>query len=378
MQWGPEATGGSEGYHIELGKRLAKKGHEVYSFSNLQDGREGIFGDGVWWDKAKNADVTQPGVWIIQRSPELARKFDAPTVRRRRGQIVLFAAHDMDYPQAPSEKTVQWPYGHWSHLFDAILCESSCHAQWLALNWGSAYIGNIKVSGNGVIQDWMGEIDLSQRNPKVIFHPCNPYRGLLPLLKIFRRAYEEDSELRLRVAYGMDYLDALIEEADVNGAMKRQKDQMLRLMDHPGVENLGRLATIRDVHQEHAKAGMFVYSTMFPEICCVNLMEAQVFGSIPIVSPTMALAEYTLHGCKIYGDVGDRLIQARFTREILGMGSDAERQEFIRTDMMVDARKRFNFDDMVTRIEGISAEQLERAARAHPAVSENREVAHAV
>ena len=346
-KWGPEATGGSEGYHIELGKRLAAVGHEVISYSNLPDSYIPYTGDkidGVIWKPAAWVDTKLEGVWIIQRSPDLAYKFSQP----HPNQILLFAAHDLSYQQLDGKPP-------WSWMYDAILCESQVHAAYLKLAFGKDAIDNIVVSGTGFPMEDIDTIDLTHRDPKVIYHPVNPLRGLATLLVIFRRAWEEDRKLKLRVSYGMQYLDDMIAKFDTNGVMRKAKREILKLMEHPGVENLGRLATHKEVLQEHAKSGMFVYPTAFSECGCVNLFEAQSMGSIPIVSPMMALAEYTLHGCKIAGDVvADRLIQARFVREIVALANQPATQEAMRVPMMKEARAKFNFQDVVVRIEALA------------------------
>jgi glycosyltransferase involved in cell wall biosynthesis len=69
--------GGSETAQIELAKRLAKRGHNVVSYAPVADDCPKIH-DGVKWSHYKNADLTQPGLWIIFRSPGAADKFNLP------------------------------------------------------------------------------------------------------------------------------------------------------------------------------------------------------------------------------------------------------------------------------------------------------------
>ncbi len=84
-----------------------------------------------------------------------------------------------------------------------------------------------------------------------------------------------------------------------------------------------------------------------------------MFGAIPIVNPTWAVGDHTLHGVKIYGDPwNDRLVQAEYVRAIVEMATNPALQEEIRGSMMKDARGRFTFDRTVDRIERLAPRAL--------------------
>ena len=353
VPWGPEASGGSEGFHIELVNRLARLGHEVISYSPMAS-KETVVVGGVPWGHCDDADVGLEGVWIIQRSPDFAYRFPDP----HPNQILLFSAHDIDYEQAKDLPP-------WIWLYDAVLAETEVHASFLCMvhKWD-----NIVVTGNGVPVEKLVDIPLTNRNPKSIFHACNPTRGLLPLLTIFRRVHMEDPGITLRVAFGMEFLDSLLQcGKDSDGMLKRLRSKLLTELNQPGVEWLGRLPSSYDVWCEYAKAGMFVYPTLFSEIFAASVVEAQMMGAIPIVSPTMALAETTRHGIKIAGDVEqDRMVQARFVREILGLVNNPPLQEKIRDEMIPDVRATYNFQDMVERIVALAVRIQEKHANPVP------------
>ncbi len=144
-------------------------------------------------------------------------------------------------------------------------------------------------------------------------------------------------------------------------------------MEQPGVTWLGRLPTTFDVWAEMMKSGIFCYPTEFHETCCNTVIEAQMFGAIPIVNPTWAVGDHTLHGVKIYGDPwndahslnwnaplpwNDRLVQAEYVRAIVEMATNPALQEEIRGSMMKDARGRFTFDRTVDRIERLAPRAL--------------------
>ena len=360
IKWGPDtpALGGSEMYHIRLCRMLAAKGHEVVSYTPLpgwpskdvqamgsHSGKWPMMLDGVCWTDCGVAPNSNHewgfdlyhGVWIIQRDPYA---MSLPMPGKDSGVITIFAAHDLDYVE-------DWPV-----LYDMVFAESDIHKRFIQLNHKCS---NVEVTGAGFPMDDAKFIHLNDRNPKRIFHSCNPTRGLLPLLQIFHRAWEEDQELELAIGYGWDYLDAYL----ANGGQSRfrkMKEKIQQLANHPGIKWLGRLPSSQDVWREYAKSGMFVYPTTFQECFCNAVAEAQCFGAIPIVSPTFAIGETTLHGVLIPGDVDDdKLVQARFVREILGVANNLKIQEQIRVPMMKECRQKFDFAQTVSNVERLAA-----------------------
>ncbi len=356
IRWDWTASGGSEAYHIELAERLAAKGHVVTSYSPLPNTTpSGSVHRNVTWMEVSDADITQPGVWIIQRDAKIGYLFAV----ERPHQVLLLAAHDYDYDSFPDTK--------WTDRFDGILCESEIHAKYFQIQYGAT---NTLVTGAGFPMDRCGEVPMDQRNPKRIIYTSNPTRGLLTLLQIFKRAREEDSELELVVGYGWEYLDALI-ATEQAARMKLLKSKIMKMMDQPGVRWLGRLPSTFDVWCEYAKSGMFVYPTTFNEIFCNSVAEAQCFGAIPVVSPTFAIGETTRHGVMIFGDpVEDRLVRTRFVREVLGLAGNHKLQDEIRAAMIPDARARFGFHLTVNRVEKEASKLWSvRKARANRASS---------
>ena len=344
IPWCWTASGGSEQYHIDLGRILAARGHRVISYTPLPDGVQASEHDGVLWRHCESADISQPGIWIVERDAKIGYLF-AP---ERPHQVLMLAAHDLDYESFPET--------HWPDVFDAVLCESVIHAKYLGLQHGAK---NLHVTGAGFCMDRIHQVSLSHRNYKRMFYASNPTRGLLPLLKIFHRAYEEDQELRLAIAYGWDYLEPALQRGEL-GQVRRLKETIMKMVDHPGVEWLGRLPSPFEVWREYAKSGMFVYPTIFNEIFCNAVGEAQCFGAIPIISPTFALAENTLHGVRIPGNPeDDRLVRARFVREVVAVANNPELQDKIRKPMMEDCRQRFDFRQTVSRIEDLANTLME-------------------
>lgn len=341
--FGPNATGGSEQYHIELGRRLAAKGHEVTSYTNC-DQPTPFQHDGVTWRDLSAVDLSAPGIWIMQRDPAIC--FDIPQPHPDR--VFIFAAHDLDH------ECIQdgvW----WAERFDMVFAESEIHAQYLRSKYKNA---NVAVTGAGFPMERVDEaLAGSIRNPKRIIHTSDPSRGLLNLLLIFQRAREEEPELELAVTYGWDHIDLMISKGQ--SMFRKHKAKLQKLMEQPGVTWLGRLPTPFDVWREMAKSGIYCYPSSYAETFCNSVAEAQVFGAIPVVSAGWALGENTRYGVITCGDPDDdRLIRARFVRALVNLARRQDTQEQIRTPMMEEARKLFNFQDSVDRIENLCLQAL--------------------
>ena len=69
-----KGIGGSETAHIECAIRLAKRGHEVISYSPLPKDSPKDWASVQWCD-LREADFTQPGIWVIGRAPQVFDNF---------------------------------------------------------------------------------------------------------------------------------------------------------------------------------------------------------------------------------------------------------------------------------------------------------------
>lgn len=345
-QWDWTASGGSEQYHTELAERLAARGHEVYSYAPVP---WKVYRDrehkGVIWNHCDKADTSLSGTWIIQRNPDIVHLFHKD---RRPDQKLFMAVHDWDYEVIGDNKILPW-----AELFDEVLAESPSHAAFLRERYPTA---NIVVTGAGFPMERIDEVPVVPRNSKRLMYSSSPTRGLLHLLRIFQRAKWEVPDLELYIAYGWESIDVAIEGGFDAGRLVRYKDKCLKLIESvPGITWLGRLPSTFDVWCEYMKTGMWVYPSQFHECMCNTVCEAQAFGAIPIVNPTWAIGDNTLHGIRIFGDPWeDRMVATRFVKEICWLANHPEIQDEMRPQMMVDAREKFGFHKTVDRIEKLA------------------------
>lgn len=358
VPFGPDASGGSEEYHIELARRLAARGHNVVSYAPLpQAASRGTF-DGVAWRDITEIDASAPGFWILQRDPSLATRFAENTDAIRRTQCLAFACHDFDYP-----------IPNWAAQYAVILADSEVHARFLRARHKHP---NVITTGVGPCLDRADTVPDLVRKPKRLIWASSYVRGLECLLQIYERALEWLPDLELQILYGWESIDVAIPG---NPGLARFKENLQkRISDLPGVSHVGRVARDENVWAAYSQAGLWVYPTEWPETGCQAAMLAQAFGAIPIATPHWALSENVRHGQLLYGfPYSDRLVRARFTQELLRLASNPAKQDEIRSAMMSDARAAFGMDKVVDRVEAYAlAHDPERVSRVISIAAEER------
>jgi glycosyltransferase involved in cell wall biosynthesis len=355
--WGPKTPdergiGQSETANIELAERLARRGWEVTCFAPIPDDSPREY-KGVHWRTMDEIDWSQPGYWLIFRQPELMDRFPA----EHPDQWVGIVSQDEAYP------------GRWNDVrcakLDALFALCLAHQRSLEADL-PALRGKVKVAANGiklemirnadsviyrtnadvdagvVVPEFDGHPTKIVRDPHRIMWASSPDRGLLKLLKIFKRLREWVPDASLYVAYGFDNIDKLVAMGPQFGWMQRAKDEIMRAADQPGVHFLGRIPQPK-LMLEWAKTGLLVYPTLFRETYCSSHCEAQAMGAIPVCSPVWALGEHALGGSLIPGDPADPLIASRFVGEMYSWMVDTRRAERTREILMREARTHFHW-----------------------------------
>ncbi len=91
-----EGIGGSEVSHIEMARRLSRRGNEVHSYAPVPF--EGtVENEEVLWTHAKNTDFNLDGIWVVYRAPEVIDHIPE-------GQIIWHVFQDVDYPRMTVER----------------------------------------------------------------------------------------------------------------------------------------------------------------------------------------------------------------------------------------------------------------------------------
>lgn len=329
-----KGIGGSETSHVEMSWRLAARGHKVVTYTDIPDDcpREWR---GTKWHKLEEATFKEPGIWIIYRDPSTIDKF--PKREDRKDQKVWLLMQDWDYPNWTNERIKG---------FDSIIAMCKWHARSLVSKYPAAK-KNLWLNSNGIKIDLIEEIEKENitRDPRLIVYTSSPDRGLKPLLISFKKAREYVPDLRLKITYGFDNIDKLIKQ-NPKTYLKGVKKEILKLVDQPGVEWVGRINQ-PDLYRLWFSSGIWVYQTNFAETSCISCMEAQAMGAIPIFSPVWAQGENIGHGIAIHGDPNDILTNSKFAAEIVRLALNPELQDMIRREMMPWARERYDWERMV-------------------------------
>jgi len=335
--------GGSETHQVEMAWRLARRGNEVTCYAPVPPESDGAVWRGVKWVRVEKADFTEAGTWVIYRNPLVLDRFGMPEERPH--QKVWFMAQDEWYSDFNPERV--------SKLDRFIaLCEAHARA---CVKHCPDLNDKMVISSNGVKMDLVREIMKKSvsRNPYRLMMASSPDRGLKNLLKIFRRAHEFVPDLELHAFYGFDNMDKLIAMDEVKfGRYKKVKEEIQHLMDHPKITWHGRVNQPQ-LYEEMLKTGIWCYPTNFRETSCIQCMEMQILGAVPITNPVWALAENVEYGIFVPGDAeGDKLVQARYAAEIVRLATHPEIQEAIRGPMMNKSRYRHNWERAVDQWEG--------------------------
>lgn len=325
--------GCSEQSVYQMTTRLAKRGYNITNYVPLPEDSSNEH-SGVKWFHYNKADFSQPGLWVLYRCPEILKKFD----HSRNDQEIWFFAQDWWYPTLTAELC---------GYIDKMITMCQCHGKFL-VEKHPFLRGKIWITSNGCRRELLEEIELLhiERNPQRIMFASSPDRGLLNLLKIYRRAKEYLPDLELYATYGFNNIDKLI--ASGNKAMGKQKDQIFKLVEETGARFLGRLSQ-RELYHEWFKTSFNVYPTTFFETSYATGAESQAMGAIPIWSPVYAQYENQVAGVQIHGDPNDSLVQAKFAAELVRWASNPDLQESIRPQMMGKARELFDWERHVNQ-----------------------------
>ena len=332
--------GGSETSHVEMAWRLARRGHEVISYGPVPKDVPTPWRD-VQWRPLAQANFKAAGLWLLYRCPAILDRFGP----KRPDQPRWVMCQDEDYRE-------QWSMTR-AMKIDRVLALCDTHAATMVQRHPELD-GIVSVTGNGVKLELLRAVEgegIPARNPNRLMWASSPDRGLVHLLRTFRRAREFNPDLELHGFYGLDNIDKLIKFRPSFAHYKTFREELLRELDQPGVTWHGRVVQ-PTLYREWLKTGLWGYQTNFTETSCITSMEAQALGAVPIYNPIWALKHNVMAGLMIRGDAyADPLVRARYASAIVRLSKAPALQEEIRGPMMARARQRFNWERVVDQWE---------------------------
>lgn len=348
-QWGgqDEDTGqvtGSEIHQIEMGWRLAARGHQVVSYAPVAP--PGCFDRGVAWVPYSEAQFAEDGIWVLSRTTPPLEAFWG---RRRASQVVWLVCHDINAidpvhllstPDPPLDRLVALCGRHRQHL-----CRLYPHLK-----------QRIVRSTNGVRVDLVRQLRAQPRDPFRLTWTSSHARGLLYALLILEKALSYMPQLTLHVFRDDDSAQTATlfhNEPELHRACVRMGQELQQVRQRvPNVLWRG-WALQPAMYEEWLQTGLFLYPSIYYETNCITVMEAQAMGALPVTTPLWGLEENTLFGKSVRGCVDDPIVQERFVRGLIRMAEFAQTRagECYRQHMMDWARRRFDWERVVDQWE---------------------------
>lgn len=323
--------GGSETSHIEMANRLAKSGHEVWSFS---PSKRDFVKEGYLWHDSRALDyddIQDAGVLINYRDPKIF-DHDKPA-----HQKWWFVAQDVGYSWTPEQL----------EKVDRYLCLSPTHINY-TLATHPDLAGRVFLSGNGIRTDSINRLaPLPPRDKNTMLYASSPDRGLKFLLEQWWRIKERNPDLKLRIAYGFENFEKIMAiQQDWRGPYKAELE---KLMTQPDIKWLGRLPQ-HTLYHEWFGANIWPYPCDFPETSCITSMDAQACGAWPVTNNLWALDHNVRWGWMLDGTPQSSELLRSYWLENLARATQYDNEEE-RTQMMTWARRNHNWDNIVKQWE---------------------------
>ena len=266
-----EALGGSETAFIQMTRALARRGHQVWAFNACP--RPGLHGGVRYHDFRAALDILAReafDIFVVSRCPAF---FNLPLSA---GLKVLWNHDTLDNPR--EMKLVH-------DEIDLLLVLSNFHRDNF-LTRLPQLDDRLVVTRNGLDFELMDDSAAGGTDPGKVIYASRPELGLKLLLEaIWPRLHSRRPDLKLHVCGYQLKLDS------PPPGLAALYDQVERLLDvTPGVVRLGSLGK-RDYYRHLSQSALMLYPSVFPEISCLAVLEAQGLGVPVLTSDAFALSE---------------------------------------------------------------------------------------
>lgn len=351
-EWGPlkpweSGVGGSETGHLECAMRLAKRGYQVISYSPLPGGWHDSDFKGVRWYDVRKMDPLpkEPAIILNYRSPKL---FDVPKNPKHK---YWFISQDVDYEG-------QWTEQGLANT-DRFLALCQTHADYTLDKYPHLLVNNkVFISSNGIRTDYIEKLPPLERQPYRMFWASSPDRGLLLLLENWFRIRERFPKAELRIAYGFNNMDTIINWQGPNSKLIELRQALQQWSNQEGLTWLGRLPQDQ-VFKEWQQASVFPACSDWPETSGISYMEAMACGAIPVTTNFWAQGEHASAAPLAY--VSDSLPQKSELAKSMWLNNLYEALELTEKELSYPpsrhalelwARKRYDWERILDQWEG--------------------------
>lgn len=303
--WGPESlhkgVAGSQQAVIYLSREWAKMGHsvKVYNRCGSQEGlHEGV--EHAHFSKFNKDDSYD--VLIFWRENTLGM-LDHPY----RANRICLELQDIPFHR-------RWFEDRRLEKVDRIFVKSRFHFNTIVRDPKFKNIPRKKfvIIPNGISLEGL-PVGIAKDRNKLIY-ASNYSRGLEYMLKwgwpIIKR---EVPAAELHIFYGWEQHDSYRDsERDI-----AWKNEMVRLMDQPGVTDHGRVGRER-LLTEKASSVIHYYGSVWPETDCISVRESASVGCVPVTTSFGPLGEKK-YCIKVKGDPRQPRTQERLAGKIVGL-----------------------------------------------------------
>ena len=265
-----ESLGGSETAFIQLTQALAGRGHQVWAFNNCpRPGRHGLVNYHHFPDSLSVLARERFDIFVVSR---YAAFFNLPL---HAGLKVLWNHDTLEKPR--ELKLVH-------DEIDLFLVLSKFHRDNF-LTRLPLLDDRLVITRNGLDMEALDQAAAGPPNPNLLIYASRPERGLKILLEnIWPRLHHWKPELRLQVC-GYQLPEGPPPHL---AELYHRVEQLLPIT--PGVINLGALSKA-DYYRCLSQSSLMLYPSIFPEISCLAVLEAQALGVPPLTSDAFALTE---------------------------------------------------------------------------------------
>ncbi len=332
QEWDPDTPwrtgiGGSETGHIEMHNSLWRKFYGITSFAPLPRQRtlENSFPE---WFNSKKLPKNNPALIINYRDFALYDQDFAPGTKH------WFIAQDVDYP---------WTEERLAKI-DRYITLCTDHSKF-TLHKYPQLKGRVFQSSNGIRSTYIESLweNPPERRMNQVIYASSPDRGLQLLLEQWFRVRERVPNAELKIAYGFENTNKIIELMGGKSAHHEGfRDTLTQLFEQPGVEWLGRLPQDK-LYQEWFRSNVWAYPCNFAETSCITCMDAQACGAVPVTNNLWAVGE------NVNADFGI-VLPATPQSDIL------VRSEFI--ELLISELKYPTFDDTRREMAGFALEKF--------------------
>ena len=148
-------------------------------------------------------------------------------------------------------------------------------------------------------------------------------RGLQEMLEMWPLIKKEVPEATMRVFYGWNLFD---KNYSNNPEMMAWKSKILKLLEQEGISEHGRVS--KDILDEETKnADIWPYPTNWPETNCINALDSQKLGCVPVAMVHSGLLDTVFSGVKIPGNFKELSNPELFVKELVSLWKDKKRYE---------------------------------------------------